>query len=117
MNTDGSSTTTVPVSGPFGALGEVRGTWNESTDPYGDYQGPDVLRLHDSKGSFVLTFNNQNPGPAHPYGHGTVYYEHTQRLYTGTGAYARATESGTIEIVANTAKTTVESLVLNRLTA
>jgi hypothetical protein len=115
-NADGSTTNITPVSGQLGSLGEVRGVWNESTDAFGDYQGPDTLRLRASKGEFVLIFYNQSPGPAHPNGHGTVYYEHNQTLYTGTGAYTKAYESGTIKMVSNAAKTAIVSLELNSQT-
>ena len=62
MNADGSSTTVVPVSGRLGTLGGVHGDWNQSVDSYGDYEGPDTIKLHDTKGSFIITFNDQNPG-------------------------------------------------------
>ena len=58
MNIDGSMTTSVPVAGQLGALGQVHGLWNESVDAYGDYQGPDTLRLRDAKGTFTVEFNN-----------------------------------------------------------
>ena len=113
MNTDGSTTTTEPVAGRLGALGVVHGVWNESVDSYGDYLGPDTLRLHTPNGAFVLTFNNQSPGPAHAAGRGTVYYQHVQRLYAGNGAYAGDSESGTIKLFTNHARTNVVSLELS----
>ena len=59
-NDDGSMTTSVPVAGQLGALGQVRGIWNETVDSFGDYEGPDTLILHDAKGAFVVAFNNEN---------------------------------------------------------
>jgi hypothetical protein len=112
-NADGSSTIAVPVSGTLGALGRFQGVWNESVDAFGNNQGPDVVRLHNSKGTLVIAFNNEIPGRAHPDGPGTIDYQHPQKLISGTGAYARSVETGTIEIVANSVKTVVKSLVLN----
>jgi hypothetical protein len=113
MNVDGSTTTSVPVAGRLGTVGEVRGVWNESVDTYGNHDGPDVLRLQNSKGTLVITFNNENPGKATFLAPGNVYFPHTQRLFAGTGAYAHALESGTIEVISNAAKTVVKSLALN----
>ena len=62
MNTDGSSTTVVPVSGRLGTLGVVHGDWNQTIDSYGNYEGPDTIQLRDPKGTFVITFNDLNPG-------------------------------------------------------
>jgi hypothetical protein len=113
MNPDGSSTTTVPVAGRLGALGEVRGVWYENVDAYGDSAGSDTITLRNSKGAFGVAFNNQSSGQAHPIGNGAVSYEHAQRVLGGSGAYAHASESGSIELITNDAKTHVESLVLN----
>jgi hypothetical protein len=112
-NLDGSSTTSVPVSGRLAGLGVVRGAWNESTDPYGDYQGPDTIHLRDAQGTFTVVFSNQSPGPAHRAGARTVYYQHNQRVQGGTGAYARARESGTLNLNMNAAHSAVASLTLN----
>ncbi len=112
MNDDGSSTTSTPVSGQLGALGEVRGTWDESVDEFGDYMGPDTLRLRGPKGTIFIAFSNQDPGKPHPSAHGAVYHEETQRLYEGTGAYARPSESGTIDLTSNAARTAIASLTL-----
>ncbi len=112
-NPDGSTTTTVPVAGTLGALGKVQGVWNENMDSYGDATGPDVLRLHNASGTLVLSFPNVNPGKARPFGPGTVAFQHKQKLAAGTGAYANASESGTIKVVSNSAKTVVKSLVLS----
>src|ERR1700722_15533777 len=53
----GNTTTSTPVTGQVGTLGEVRGIWNESADSEGDYVGPDTLQLHNAKGSFIVAFN------------------------------------------------------------
>jgi len=112
MNEDGSTTTSVPVVGRLGGLGVVRGVWNESVDEYGDYIGPDTLRLHAPKGAFVVEFSNQNSGPAHAAGHGAVYYEHSQRVGAATGAYTGDAERGSIELFTNAAHTGVVSMKL-----
>ena len=112
-NPDGSSTTTVPVAGELATVGEVHGLWSESVDAYGDYMGPDTLGLHTPNGAFVVVFNNSSPGPAHRAANGAVYYEHPQRLFDGVGAYAGASESGTIELFTNHARSSIVSLTLN----
>ena len=42
MDDQGDTTTSIPVAGQLGTLGEVRGIWNESADSEGDYLGPDT---------------------------------------------------------------------------
>lgn len=113
MNTDGSSTTTAPVAGQLGALGAVRGVWSETTDAYGQSGGPDTIRLHNTQGAFVVTFNNVNNGHGHPVGHGAVYYQHTQQVHGGTGAYAHSVEHGTIQVTTNKSRSDVVSLTLS----
>jgi hypothetical protein len=112
MNMDGGYTSSVPVSGQLSGLGQVHGVWSESTDVYGQYLGPDTVTLHGSQGSFTMAFSNATPGPAHRTGPHSVYYRHAQRLSGGTGAYARAKESGTIDLNLNASHSTVESLTL-----
>src|SRR4051794_7338374 len=51
MNVDGSSTMSAPVSGRLGALGDIHGVWEESVGALGEADGPDTIRLHDSKGT------------------------------------------------------------------
>jgi hypothetical protein len=96
MNTDGSKTRSIPVGGQLGALGRVHGIWNESQDTFGNYDGPDKLVVGNSQGSIEVTFFNQNS----PRGVGrlatSAQYVHTQHVFSGTGAYAGASESGTI---------------------
>jgi hypothetical protein len=111
-NIDGSTTTSIPISGQLGTVGKVRGVWEETADQFGDYEGPDTLILHDAKGSFGVTFNNQNARPMQAKAHGAVTYQHAQTVPGGNGAYARATESGTIELTTNAARSKVVSLTL-----
>ena len=113
MGTDGSSTTTAPVAGQLGALGEVRGVWTETTDPYGNSGGPDTIRLHNAQGAFVVTFNNVNNGHGHPLGHGAVFYQHPQQVHGGTGAYAHSIEHGTVQVATNNTRTEIVSLTLS----
>jgi hypothetical protein len=108
----GNTTTSTQVTGQVGTLGEVRGIWNESADSEGDYVGPDTLQLHNAKGSFIVAFNADNPGQLHRIAAGAVYYQHPQHVSGGTRAYARARESGSIELTTNTARTVVESMTL-----
>jgi hypothetical protein len=113
MNPDGSSTTSIPVAGKLGALGEVRGVWNETVDSFGNISGPDTLRLHDPKGTLVIAISAQNSGRARLVGHGAVAYQRAQRFYGGTGAYAHGSESGSVELITNDAKSHVVSLVFD----
>jgi hypothetical protein len=117
MNQDGSTTTSVPVAGRLGTLGEVRGVWNESVDQFGDYLGPDTLRLHTANGTFLVAFDNASSGRAHRVAKGVVYYQHPQRVYNPTGAYAGQVESGTIDLNLNRAHTHVMSLRLQTETS
>jgi hypothetical protein len=112
MNADGSSTNLTPVAGRLGALGPVHGTWYESVDAFGNYQGPDELLLHAPSGAVVVTFNDQNTGHAHPDASGSLYFQHAQRATQGTGAYAHIAESGSIELVTNPGKKVIASLAL-----
>jgi hypothetical protein len=111
-NVDGSMTTSVPVSGQLGTLGQVHGVWNQTVDQFGDYEGPDTLVLRNSKGSFGVAFNDQSAKPTVAKAHGALSYEHAQVVLGGNGAYARATESGSIEATSNAARTEIVSLTL-----
>jgi hypothetical protein len=113
QNLDGGDTTSVPVSGELNGLGQVRGVWYESTDAYGDYLGPETVTLHGAQGSFTIAFNNGTSGPAHPTAGHTVYYQHAQRVVSGSGAYAGAAESGSIDLNMNAKHTTVVSMTLS----
>ncbi len=112
-NPDGSSTTSTPVAGQLAGLGEIHGMWDESVDSFGDYEGPDTLTLRNTKGVFVVAFNNANGIPSSAKSRGPVSYEHRQMVEGGAGAYARASESGTIELTTNAARTDVVSLTLH----
>jgi hypothetical protein len=112
MNVDGSMTTSVPVAGQLGALGQVHGVWRETVDAYGDYEGPDELILHGAKGSFGVGFNDAHSKPAHAKVRGAITYEHAQRVLGGAGAYAKESESGSIELTTNAARTHIVSLTL-----
>jgi hypothetical protein len=112
MNEDGSTTTSIPVSGQLSALGQVRGTWEESSDQYGDYEGPDTIQLRGSKGSIVIAFSDASHLPiSHP-GRGSVSYQHPQLLFSGTRAYSRTTEGGLITLTTNPARNSIETMTL-----
>jgi hypothetical protein len=112
-NPDESTTTSTPVAGRFGTLGVLRGVWNETVDEYGDSEGMDVLRLAGAKGTIIVEFDTADASAAHPAGHGVVYYQEPQRVYSGTGAYARVSEVGTIDVYTNSGQSEVESLTLH----
>jgi hypothetical protein len=116
-NPDGSTTTSTPVAGNLSSLGKVEGVWNSTVDEFGDIDGPNVLRLANAKGSVIITFNTANAAKAHSAGHGSVYYARAQKLYTGTGAYAGATESGMLDMTSNDSKSEIESLTLKSANA
>ena len=113
MDEQGDTTTSTPVAGQLGTLGEVRGIWNESADSEGDYLGPDTLKLHNAKGSVNVAFNADNPGQLHRIAAGGVYYQHPQLVSGGTRAYAHVKESGSIELNTNAARTVVESMTIS----
>ena len=107
-NGKGFMTTSVPVAGQPGALGQVHGILDETVGAHGDHVAPDELILRDSKGSFVVAFTQ----PAHTKAPGGVSYERPQVVLGGTGAYAKAAERGSIEVTTNAAGTQVVSLTL-----
>jgi hypothetical protein len=112
MNDDGSTTTSIPVSGTIGTLGKVHGIWDESADQYGDYEGPDTIQLRGVKGMVVIAFSNANPGPAYHNGNGSVSYQHPQIFDGGTRAYVRGTESGSIVLTTNAAHHSIAGMTL-----
>ncbi len=112
QNADGSTTTSVPVAGQLPGIGFVHGIWDETFDSFGDYEGPDTLTLRTTKGVFAVAFNNDNTS-AKVKAHGPVSYEHLQIVEGGAGVYARATESGTIELTTNAAQTEVATMTLH----
>jgi hypothetical protein len=115
-NPDGSTTTSTPVAGRLGALGKVRGLWNQTVDEFGDIDGPNVLRLAVPKGALIVTFSTVTAVKAHPAAHGAVYYPRAQQVFTGTGAYTGATESGMIDLTTNHSRSEIVSLVLTTAT-
>jgi hypothetical protein len=112
-NLDGGYTTSMPVKGQLDGLGAVHGVWSESTDSLGNYLGPDTVTLRDAQGAVTVAFSDAMPGPAHSSGPHAVYYQHAQHVLGGSGAYAGAVESGTIDLNMNAAHTTVVSMTLN----
>ena len=111
--------TSTPVAGQLGTLGEVRGIWNESADEYGDYLGPDTMQLHNAKGSFVVAIQRTKHRAVTPSrGRCRPSTVDPSSPSDGTGAYARAKESGTIELTTNSARTTSSlSMTLTRIRA
>jgi hypothetical protein len=112
MNADGSTMVSVPVAGVLAGLGQVRGFWNQSTDSFGEYLGPDTLQIRDARGAFVVVFNNANPVRPQRTAAGLVFRPLPQRVHGGAGAYAHATETGTIQVTSNPARAAA-SLTLN----
>jgi hypothetical protein len=108
----GDQTTATPVSGVLGGLGMVRGVWDESVDQNGAYLDPDIIQLHNSKGSFVIAFDATTLGQGEQAANGTVFYGAAQQLENGTGAFARSTESGFVQVNTNAKETVDESLTL-----
>ncbi len=111
-NPDGSTTTSTPLAGNLSSLGKVQGVWNSTVDEFGDQAGPNVLRIANSKGSVIITFNTATTAKAHAAGHGSVYYARAQKLYTATGAYAGDTESGMLDMTSNDSKSDIVSVTL-----
>jgi hypothetical protein len=111
-NPDGSTTTIVPVAGQLGSFGKVHGLWSETDDAYGDYEGPDTILIHTSEGAFTIAFNNTGTKPSSSKPHGPLTYVHAQLIGDGTGAFARASESGAIEVTTNAARTEFASFSL-----
>jgi hypothetical protein len=109
---EGDTTTSTPVSGQLGPLGQVRGIWNTSDDEYGDYLGPDTLQLRTAKGTFVVAFSEQNTDSASHLHGGATDTVDPQLGSVGTGAYAHERESGTIGLTSNSARNEIVSLTL-----
>ena len=108
MDDQGDTTTSIPVSGQLGTLGRCPRNLERERRFRGGLPRARTLQLHNAKGSFIVAFNADNPGQLHRIAGGGVYYQHPQLVSGGTRAYARATESGTIELNTNSARTVVE---------
>jgi len=109
-NGEGWKTTSVPVAGQLGALGQVHGIWDETFDVHGDYVAPDELILRDSKGTFIVAFTQ----PPHTKAPGIVSFKRAQVVLGGSGAYAMESERGSVEVTPNAAGTQVVSLTLQQ---
>ncbi len=116
MNFDGSTTISTPVSGQLATLGAVHGTWLDGTDQYGDDLGTNILQLHAASGSVTIAFSDLTPGKIHHVAGGGMYTVHPQRLQAGTGAYHGTSESGSIEMTTNAARSVVQSFTLSTTT-
>ena len=116
-NFNGSLTRTVAVAGHLGSLGRVHGLWSESVDTYGNYDGPDRLAVGNAKGSIMITFFNKNPSWASTKRRRAVSFEHTQQILVGSGAYAGASETGTVVLTTKPWHTRVFTLTLHTTSA
>ena len=113
MDEQDDTTTTTPVAGQLGSLGEVRGTWSETDDQFGDYMGPDMLRLHDAKGTFVVAFNEQKTDAINRLAGGAQESVHPELASGGAGAYAHARGSGTIGLTTNATRKVVNTITFS----
>jgi hypothetical protein len=109
----GDTLKATPVSGVLGGVGKVKGVWNEGADYYGDSLGPDTIQLHNPQGTFVISFDTAKLGKVHRTPQGGYFDGLPQQVHGGTGAYARATESGSIVVNTNAARTSAQSLTLS----
>ena len=115
MDAQSDMTTTIPVAGTLGALGQVHGVWNESVDANGNYLGPDTLQLHGARGG-GRRVQQRGPRESPPDRDRDRLFRAQPEGRRRHGAYARATESGTIDVNMNAAKSHVVSLTLNTTT-
>lgn len=113
MDGQGDTTMSIPVSGTLAGLGKVRGYWDRSLDPFGDYSGPDTIQLRTSQGAIEVAFNDGDPGNAHRTATGLAFHPLPQHVLGGTGSYAKAVEIGTIVLSSKNAKTGVTRMMLN----
>ncbi len=112
-NANGSKTRSIRVAGQLGSLGRVHGIWDESVDVYGNYDGPDTLRLMNSKGKIVVSFFNQNSPRGVAKLASSTSYEHAQQVVGSAGAYAGATETGSIVLTTSATGRHVVTLTLH----
>ena len=111
---DGDTTTSTAVAGVLGTLGKVRGYWNTERrrvrrlhgarhDPASQRQGSDRDRIQQRD-------HGQSPEDR-DWGH--LLPASPAFFLAGSGVYAKATESGTINVNSNKARTGIASLTLN----
>jgi hypothetical protein len=112
MDMYGDTYRTTPVSGMLVGVGKVKGAWQEEADYYGDLTGTDTIQLKGQKGSFTVTFDPSRLGKEHPVTGGQAFAAIPQKVRGGSGAYAGASEDGSIVVTTNAAKTAVESMTL-----
>ena len=114
QNMDGSWTTTVPVTGTLDGYGKVKGFWETSISSLGTYQGPDeiILQTKTPKGAFTIAFNNVNTTKPTKVSPTEGFFQHGEHLIAGSGAFAHATENGSIELMDNLKKGDVTQIVL-----
>lgn len=110
MDDQGDVMTSIPVAGQLGTIGKVHGVWNEMSDQFGDYMGPDTVQLHTAKGSFVVAFSEQNTDAIHHLAGGVTESIHPEITSDGTGAYARERGTGTITLTSNSGSTVVKTM-------
>jgi hypothetical protein len=114
---DDDTTTTVPVSGTLGSMGKVHGEWNESVDEFGDYLGPDTIEFANSQGTYTISFNSANLKNAHKVGKESIFPTLAQELDGATGIYAKASETGSIQVTLNPSKGVAETMTIVSATA
>jgi hypothetical protein len=94
-------------------VGKVKGTWDAGANYYGDPLGTDTIQLKGPQGTFTVTFDPARLGKEHPVPGGEAFAGIPQQVRGGSGAYARASETGSIVVTTNAAKTAVESMTLS----
>jgi hypothetical protein len=109
----GGETVSTPVTGTLSGVGQVRGFWQENLGSFGDFQGANVLMLHNRQGTINVTFGSITPKSGQKTAHGAIFTNIAQHVTSGSLAYARATESGTIALSTNAARTLVGTMTLN----
>ena len=109
----GGETISSPVSGVLNGLGKVHGQWNEEIGSFATALGPNSLVLQNKQGSFIVKFGAVHRNQAHKTATGAVIDPIAQAVASGTGAYAKAKESGTITLTTNKALSLVGSMTLH----
>ncbi len=109
----GDLTKETPVHGFLNGIGAVHGIWAESADLNGTYLGPDKIQLNTPRGSFMIAFDDTTFGQGIQTPQGTVYDVAAQQLVDGTGAFARVSESGSIQQATNANESVVQSFTLS----